>query len=121
MLVAGTNGPLDSGGRERCTMTLEVQIREQSHEVVVSLDGEMDTHTAPRLGEVLEPALAAGSPTVVVDAAALRFLDSSGISELLRVRQRTVEHGGSFRVHSPSPAVRRVLEITGLLELFGVD
>lgn len=102
-------------------MTLEVQVHEQGGEVVVALDGEMDTHTARSVGDQLNQLAGGGAIALVVDASALRFLDSSGISELLRLRQRTVDAGGTFRVRAASPTVRRVIEITGLLELLGLD
>lgn len=109
-------------------MSLDVQVREISGTVVVSLAGEMDTHTARSLSERVDEFLAASSgpggpsaPTVVVDAAELRFLDSSGIAELLRLRQRMVEANGTLTVRSATASVRRVLEITGLVEVLGLD
>lgn len=102
-------------------MSLDVKVEEQVDGVLVVLDGEMDTHTARTVGEQLNQAPGTRSPNVVIDAAALRFLDSSGISELLRLRQRAVDDGGSLVLRSASPTVRRVLEITGLVELLGLD
>jgi anti-sigma B factor antagonist len=102
-------------------MSLDVSVHEEGSDITVALDGEMDTHTARSVGEQLAP-LAEGRPRqVTVDAAGLRFLDSSGISELLRLRQRIVEDGGSFTVTNATPAVRRVLDITGLTELLGMS
>lgn len=101
-------------------MSLDVDVREVGGEVVVVLEGEMDTHTAKHVGERISQVAASGA-TVVVDGEGLKFLDSSGISELLRIRQRTVDEGGTFRVRSISPTARRVLEITGLLALLGLE
>jgi anti-sigma B factor antagonist len=101
-------------------MSLNVEVTEIDNEVVLALDGEMDTHTAGSVGERLKQVVSDPAANVVVDAEHLRFLDSSGISELLRLRQRTVDAGGTFTMRSASPTVRRVLEITGLLELLGL-
>jgi anti-sigma B factor antagonist len=57
----------------------------------------------------------------VVDAGGLSFIDSSAISELLRLREHLGEGGGSLTLSNVQPSVRRVLEITGLLETFGVS
>jgi len=102
-------------------MTLQVQLRNQPDATVVSLGGEMDTHTAPRVREMLEGTFATPFPTIVIDATELQFLDSSGISVLLRLRQRALEAGGSLRLRAASPAVRRVIEITGLVDVLGLD
>jgi anti-sigma B factor antagonist len=58
---------------------------------------------------------------VVIDAAGLGFIDSSAISELLRVRQVVVDNGGDVSIVNAGASVRRVLEITGLLDTFGVS
>ncbi len=102
-------------------MSLEVEVIDGADEAVIVLGGEMDTHTARSLSERVNEVLGSRSPSLVVDAAELRFLDSSGISELLRLRQRAIDGGAVFRVRSATPTVRRVLEITGLVELLGVD
>ena len=57
---------------------------------------------------------------LVLDVSALAFIDSSGISELLRVREAMVEAGGSMVLRDPTDNVRRVLEITGLTDTFGL-
>jgi anti-anti-sigma factor len=100
---------------------LQVQLQNDPNATVVTLDGEMDTHTAPRVTEALEGVFAAPVPMIVIDAAELRFLDSSGISELLRLRQRALDAGGSLRLRAASPAVRRVIEITGLVDVLGLE
>jgi anti-sigma B factor antagonist len=57
----------------------------------------------------------------VVDAAGLAFIDSSAISELLRVRQELGDKGIELTIDNAGSSVRRVLEITGLLDTFGVS
>ena len=57
---------------------------------------------------------------MTVDAARLTFLDSTGISVLVSACKRIRAEGGTFRLSNVS-GVRRVLEIIGLIEYFGVD
>lgn len=102
-------------------MSLDVQVSGGDDGITVVLDGEMDTHTARTVGERIVQTIGDRSPNVVIDASNLRFLDSSGISELLRLRQRAVDGGSTLVLTSASPTVRRVLEITGLVELLGLD
>ena len=82
------------------------------------LEGELDVHTAPSLAEAMEQASANGATTIVVDAAALRFCDSSGIQVLVAARERAVEAGGSLTIEGVQGALERVLTVTGLLDLF---
>lgn len=92
---------------------MHVSIEHGDDEVVVSLRGELDADTCQGLGPRLLAA-AVGVPTLVIELSELTFIDSSGISELLRVRETVDERGQRFAVRNPSTTVRRVLEITGL-------
>jgi anti-sigma B factor antagonist len=58
---------------------------------------------------------------VVVDLSAVSFLDSSGISALIRARRRVGEVGGTLRLRNPQPKVRRVLQITGVEQAFVIE
>jgi len=59
------------------------------------------------------------APAVVeVDLAGVTFLDGTAISALVAVRNAAVRAGGQMRVSHPQPIVCRVLEVTGLLDLF---
>jgi anti-sigma B factor antagonist len=88
--------------------------------VVLALGGELDLETAPGLRHRLQEALAERPATVVVDLERLAFLDSTGISVLVEALKQSERQGGRLLLRRPSPAIHRVLEITGLLELFGL-
>ena len=97
---------------------LQIDIDEKEDLTRVRLEGELDVHTAPSLAEAMEHASANGATTIVVDAAALRFCDSSGIQVLVAARERAVEAGGSLTIEGVQGALERVLTVTGLLDLF---
>jgi anti-sigma B factor antagonist len=97
---------------------LQIEVSEKDAHTRVRLEGELDVHTAPSLAEALERVRASGATTIVVDAAALRFCDSSGIQVLVVARERAVEAGGNVSIEGIHGAVERVLSVTGLLELF---
>jgi anti-anti-sigma factor len=81
--------------------------------------GEVDlVSEAPFVREV--DALADGetSASILLDLAAVDFIDSSGIRALARVSQ---QHGERLRLVSVSPTVRRVLDIAALTASFGLD
>lgn len=99
---------------------MNVVVGEVSETLVqVALSGEVDADNCAEMGAGL---LQRGASTaeLAIDVSALAFIDSSGISELLRVREAMVEAGGSLVLHQPTDNVRRVLEITGLTGTFGL-
>lgn len=88
-------------------------------QVNASISGEVDADNCSEMGSSLLGS-SASAANLVLDASGLAFIDSSGISELLRVRELMVEAGGSLVLVEPAPNVRRVLEITGLSATFGL-
>ena len=81
---------------------------------VVSLRGEIDAVTAPRLGSRLFGLADEGKRAVVVDLSEVTFMDSTGIGVLLNaLRHFTVRHGQLVLV-CPTERVLRPFQLTGL-------
>jgi anti-sigma B factor antagonist len=55
---------------------------------VVSVEGELDLSTAPRLKAVLIESLDAGSERIVVDLSRVTFIDSTALAVLVGVNKR---------------------------------
>ena len=89
----------------------EVRIERDSR-VVVS--GDLDLATAPQLMSAVESLAATGARRVVVDLGAVSFIDSSGISALLRADQTLRGADGVLVLGAMSAQVTSVLEMTGL-------
>ena len=83
-----------------------------------TLSGEVDAHTAPTLAAALDE-LPAG--VVMLDMAGVSFMDSSGLRVLMEATTRARDGGGDLVVASPSPAVARLVEISGLGEQIRLD
>jgi anti-sigma B factor antagonist len=102
-------------------MELKVTSRPQGECVVMSVQGEIDLYTVPRLQRALTDALAAGGPVrLVVDMSGVDFCDSTGVNVLLAAHRQAREAGGDLELASPRPAVRKILQVTGLEAVFTV-
>jgi anti-sigma B factor antagonist len=88
---------------------------------VVRVAGEVDIQTSPALEAQLQSVLDQGHRSVVVDLGAVTFLDSTGLSALIGGLKRCQASGGELRLVSPRSNVRKVLEVTGLIETFQVE
>jgi anti-sigma B factor antagonist len=93
--------------------------REYGGHVVVALRGELDIADAASVMAVLAAA-AAGNPRIIVDLAALEFIDSSGVAALVRGRNLARQAGGDLLLAAPRGPVRRILALTGLIGVFSV-
>ena len=83
---------------------------------IVSLSGELDSANADALDASLAP-LTERSAELIFDLSGLRFMDSAGIAVLLGVAAKV----DTVRLRNPSPAVRRVIELTGLSDVLRIE
>ncbi|HTS99941.1 MAG TPA: STAS domain-containing protein [Streptosporangiaceae bacterium] len=102
-------------------MELKVSTRSQGGRTVMSLGGEIDLYTAPRLHGELVTVLSADTPVqIVVDMSGVEFCDSTGMNVLLAAHRRAREQGGDLELAAPRPAIRKILHVTGLESVFTV-
>ena len=89
---------------------------------VLTLAGDFDMHTVQSVAQPVEELLQDPPHDLVVDLSGVDFIDSSGIALLVKVYGRVVREGdATMRVDRTSAVARRLLEVCGLLETFGID
>lgn len=81
--------------------------------IVVTVAGVVDASTLPEVSSVLTDAQR-DSRTVFVDLSAVTFMDSRGLGALIAANERAREGAAGIRLYSPSDAVRRLLNISGV-------
>jgi anti-sigma B factor antagonist len=99
---------------------LKVSTRSHADHAVVTVAGEIDLYTAPRLQAEFTRLLQDAPPRVVIDMSSVDFCDSTGMNVLLSGLKRMRERGGELEVAAPRPAVRKILQVTGLDSVFTV-
>lgn len=99
-------------------MDLEIDTREHGDWWVVSVHGEVDIASAPRLREVIIGLVTEGHTEIIVDLEGVDFLDSTGLGVLVGALKRVRTHGGDLRLVCTTPRVCKVFEITGLDHVF---
>ena len=97
---------------------LRVHHQEVRGAVVVAVVGDFDMNTVPELEERLVVVQRPDVP-LVLDLTGVTFLDSSGLSALVRCHQRGLA-GGGFRLVVAGRAVARPLSLTALDELLEI-
>jgi anti-sigma B factor antagonist len=99
---------------------LDVTVRKVDGTAVVAVAGEIDVYTSPLLQERLVEALKDGSSSIVLDLSAVTFLDSTGLGVLITGLKRCRSADGDLVLVTAQPNVLKVLEITGLNDVFQV-
>ena len=107
----------DDGDSNSDNLTIDVRI-EDADVVVVCLAGEIDISNADAVRAAVASAVEqnVGQHDVallVLDMAAVDFIDSSGVTVLLQSAKLV----RAFQIRRPSTAVRRIIEMTGLSEM----
>lgn len=85
---------------------------------ILVLAGELDTHTAQQLSDELSTV--SGGTSLVLDLRAVSFISSAGLSAMLTAQRRLEESGGSLQVRAATPAVARLIQLSGLSETLGL-
>lgn len=88
---------------------------------VVSVRGEVDLYTAPHLWESIDAAIADVPSELVIDLTHVRFLDSTGLSLLVRAHKRLRPFGAKIVVRGAQSDVYRSLELTRLTKVLKVE
>lgn len=86
--------------------------------VSVTLEGELDLATAPRLAETFDELREVGWDGIVLDLSAARFVDSTGLRLLLDVHARAQREHWRFALRGRCPVFERLLTVTGLDDWF---
>jgi len=109
------------GPRHGKVRLVELNVSSRFHDdhTIVTICGEIDLYTAPRLHGELAGLLAEGMPPrIVIDMSGVEFCDSTGMNVLLSCLRRARERGGELEIAAPKPAVRKILQVTGLDSVF---
>jgi anti-anti-sigma factor len=83
-------------------------------EAIVEFGGELDIASAAAAVSYVREVIDGRHRPVTVDLTALAFCDAQGLAALVRMAKHAKRKGCPFRIASPSPALVRIMRITGL-------
>ena len=93
---------------------LTVAVQRSPSEAVVSLTGEIDLSTAPRLSTVVTVLLSDAPARVVLDMSGVTFCDSQGLGTLVVLSRKAALAQSCLVLTNVADFLLRVLDITGL-------
>jgi stage II sporulation protein AA (anti-sigma F factor antagonist) len=88
---------------------------------VVALAGKLDARSQVAAERFLESIVAQGATQFALDCAELEFISSAGVRALLYLVKRVKPLGGAVSVCAPRPAVRQLLEFSGLKSILSIS
>ncbi|MCP2340356.1 MULTISPECIES: STAS domain-containing protein [Actinomadura] len=87
---------------------------------VITVEGEIDVYTAPKLREKLIDLVNKGKFHLLVDMEKVEFLDSTGLGVLVGGLKRVRAHDGSLELVCTQERILKIFRITGLTKVFGI-
>jgi anti-sigma B factor antagonist len=79
---------------------------------LVALDGRLDLRACPAVREEASVALAAAGGSLVLDLAAVEFIDSSGLAVLAELHREAARMGGALVIVVPDGPARAIFTLT---------
>lgn len=101
-------------------MDLELETTQRDGVAVLSLRGEIDVYTAPRMRQAIVDLVDAGSRNIVIDMENVDFLDSTGLGVLVEGLKRVRTRGGSLSLVVTQDKIVKIFDITGLNKAFPI-
>jgi anti-sigma B factor antagonist len=89
-------------------------VRSQGRATVIAVRGELDLASSPALQEELDRVSASDAEMLIIDLRELDFMDSTGLSVLVRAHQRAEEQGRRLAMVKGPQQVQRLLSLTGV-------
>ena len=98
-------------------MTISIEKIEEA--MTITLEGRLDTESAPELDKIVETELD-GIKTLVFDMKGLEYISSSGIRVILKA-QKTMNNQGVMKLINVNDTVMEVFDITGFLDILTIE
>lgn len=96
---------------------MEIKTTTEGGRLTISVNGRVDTVTAPEL----EAGLKFGDATsVVIDLENVPYMSSAGLRLLLTAHKTMLGRGGELLIANVQPPVREVFDITGFSDIFNL-
>jgi anti-sigma B factor antagonist len=84
---------------------------------IVTVSGDLDISNAGTLEQAVASIMAERPERLIFELSGLRFMDSAGIAVLLGAAGKV----NAVHLRDPSPAVRRIVELTGLTNVLSIE
>ncbi len=103
-------------------MNLTVNVDEgNERNINVSLSGEIDAYTAPKIRDSLVPASEIMGTRMTIDLTEVSYMDSTGLGVFVGLFKTLRANEGDLQLVGLSDRLQRLFEITGLSEIMNIN
>jgi anti-anti-sigma factor len=106
-------GPAVKAGRQEVPMRLSCHVGPDGH-AEVAMRGELDLATVDRVVSFVSDVIDRHDGPVTADLGEIAFCDACGVGALVKIVSYAEHAGRPFELARPSPAVAKIMRITGV-------
>jgi anti-sigma B factor antagonist len=99
---------------------MEISIAEKDDWTIVTVEGRMDTVSAPDFEGKIQERIAEGAKRLVVDLSRLEYISSAGLRCILVAGKSATGTGGRLCCCGLQGVVKKVFDVSGFTTLFPV-
>jgi anti-sigma B factor antagonist len=104
----------------RSVTAFEVDTELDGRRMTLSLRGELDLGTAPILEQAIDALPWQELDELVIDLHEIKFIDSSGLSILIRASQRAASGSRRFSITRVPEQPRKLFDFAGVTDTLGI-
>ena len=99
---------------------MDITTTNREGKTVLSINGRIDTSTAPGLEQAINREIEPGNRKILLDFTKVTYISSGGLRVLLSTAKKLKNPGDHFGICSLSPEVSKIMKFTGFDSIFSV-
>ncbi len=99
---------------------MDINFIKQGDWMIVSVEGRMDTVSAPEFDKIVQQRILEGSSRLIVDFSKLDYISSAGLRSILLAGKTSKAKGGELACCGLKGVVKKVFDISGFHKLLPV-
>lgn len=97
---------------------MKINIQKNDNEVVVALQGELDTLATTQMSEELNRVKDLANHQLVIDCKDLEYISSSGLRFFMQLKRNSEQQGGSITLRNLNEDVEDIFRLSGFHHIF---
>ncbi|MDM5329738.1 anti-sigma factor antagonist [Neobacillus sp. CF12] len=102
-------------------MKINIEKHQNDKEISVSVTGEIDAYTAPKLREELLPLAEGKNKVITVNLKDVSYMDSTGLGVFVGLFKQLSKNEGELKLVALSDRLKRLFELTGLSKIMNIS
>lgn len=100
---------------------MRINIKQNENEVIVSLQGELDTVATTKMSEELDRVKDLADQNLIIDCKEMEYISSSGLRFFMQLKRNSEQRGGSVKLCNLNEDVEEIFRLSGFHHIFSLE